>query len=135
MCCLGFSYCKTVVQVILCIVTNNVKQGFQVGIPKMTENLSFHKEVIAKKGLTSISQCCSSLPLCVMESVFDVPQFKIFTHLMVNFSDSRSLISLINNFHVRFSSVWYSNRLFPHKTNRGFTVYLWQAHNLITSFQ
>jgi hypothetical protein len=57
MCCLGFSYCKTPVQVILCIVTNNVKQGFQGDIHKMTANLSFHKEVIAEKGLTSISRC------------------------------------------------------------------------------
>jgi hypothetical protein len=58
-----------------------------------------------------------------MEPPFNVAQFKVFPLLVFNFNGPRTINSVLNYFHLRFSSVQCSNPLIPKDTlNRDFTV-------------
>jgi hypothetical protein len=53
----------------------------------------------------------------------NVPEFKVFPHLMLNFLDLKSLISLLNILRLPFYSIQWSNPLISKTTlNTGFTV-------------
>jgi hypothetical protein len=67
--------------------------------------------------------------LYTVEPPFNVHQFKVFCHVTFNFSDSNSVIALLN---LRFSSLYSSYPLLSKEILNGdFTVLLW--FHLVTS--
>jgi hypothetical protein len=61
--------------------------------------------------------------LNTVERPLNVPQFKVFPHLMFNFIDPKSIILVLNFLRLKFSSVECSNPLLAQETlNGGFTI-------------
>jgi hypothetical protein len=59
----------------------------------------------------------------LLEPPFNVSQFKVFTCLMLNFSDPKPFILVFNLLHLIFSSSYCSDQLLPEETlNTGFIV-------------
>jgi hypothetical protein len=62
-----------------------------------------------------------------VEPPFNLPSLKVFPHLTFSCRDLKSVIAVLNDLHLRFSSVWCSGSLVPKETSkRGFTVYLFK---------
>jgi hypothetical protein len=71
------------------------------------------------KELNDRSDECGS----AVQPPFNVPQYKGLSHLAFNFESPKSVISLSNFLHLRFSSVYSSNSLIPKETlNEGFIL-------------